>query len=252
MPEVAGVALSSIAQPSTAVVVGATGGIGGALLNALAEARTFRTVFALSRHPERTWPAACTPIGVDILNEASLAAAAATVAEHGPVGLVLVATGQLHGPGLSPEKTYRALSLEALSRAFAVNAAGPALVAKHFLPLLPRQGKAVFAAISARVGSIGDNRLGGWHAYRASKAALNMLLRNLAIELAVKAPEAVCVGLHPGTVDTRLSQPFQAGVPRDRLFTPALAAERLLGVVDRLTAADTGGCFAWDGARIPP
>jgi NAD(P)-dependent dehydrogenase (short-subunit alcohol dehydrogenase family) len=252
MPEVAAVGLSSIAQPSTAVVIGATGGIGGALLIALAEARTFRTVFALSRHPERTWPPACTPIGVDILDETSLAAAAATVAEHGPVGLVLVATGQLHGPGLAPEKTYRALSLDALSRAFAVNAAGPALAGKHFLPLLPRRGKAVFAALSARVGSIGDNRLGGWHAYRASKAALNMLLRNLAIELAVKAPEAVCVGLHPGTVDTRLSRPFQAAVAQERLFTPAFAAQRLLEVVDRLTAADTGGCFAWDGARIPP
>lgn len=252
MAEVAGVSLTSLVQPSTAVVVGATGGIGGALLLALAEARTFSTVFALSRRPARPWPPGCEAVEVDILDETSLAAAAAKVAEHGRVGLVFVATGQLHGPGLAPEKTYRALSLDALSRAFAVNAAGPALVGKHFLPLLPRRGKAVFAAISARVGSIGDNRLGGWHAYRASKAALNMLLRNLAIELAVKAPEAVCVGLHPGTVDTRLSQPFQAGVPQERLFAPAFAAERLLEVVDRLTAADTGGCFAWDGARIPP
>lgn len=127
----------------------------------------------------------------------------------------------------------------------------PALVAKHFLPLLARDRKSVFAALSARVGSISDNQLGGWHAYRASKAALNMLLRTFAIELARRNPRAVCVGLHPGTVDTGLSAPFQANVPEGKLFTPDFAAARLLEVVDRLKPDDSGHVFAWDGQLIP-
>jgi NAD(P)-dependent dehydrogenase (short-subunit alcohol dehydrogenase family) len=128
---------------------------------------------------------------------------------------------------------------------------GPALVAKHFLPLLPRQGRSVFAALSARVGSIGDNRLGGWHSYRASKAALNMLIKNASIELARTRPDAVIVGLHPGTVDTGLSKPFQRGVAHNKLFTPEYCAERLIAVTDGLTRDDTGHVFAWDGARVP-
>ena len=139
----------------------------------------------------------------------------------------------------------------ALERAFRINATGPALVAKHFLPLLARDRKAAFAALSARVGSIEDNRLGGWHAYRASKAALNMLIRTLAIEMARRRPQALCVALHPGTVDTALSAPFQGGLAAEQLFPPQVAAARLLAVLDRLEAADSGRLFAWDGAAIP-
>jgi NAD(P)-dependent dehydrogenase (short-subunit alcohol dehydrogenase family) len=125
------------------------------------------------------------------------------------------------------------------------------LVAKHFLPLLARDRKSVFAALSARVGNISDNRLGGWHAYRASKAALNMLLRTLSIELARANPRAMYVGLHPGTVDTTLSAPFQATVPEGKLFTPEFAAARLLEVLDRLEPVDSGNVIAWDGQQIP-
>ncbi len=164
---------------------------------------------------------------------------------------MIVATGILQGDGIAPEKSSRELSADGLARYFAVNTIGPALVAKHFLPLLSR-GPAVFAALSARVGSIGDNRLGGWYGYRASKAALNMIVRTLAIELARTRPEAVCIALHPGTVDTGLSQPFQRGVPPGQLFTPQRSAEALLDVLAGLTPADSGGCFAWDGQRIAP
>ncbi len=170
----------------------------------------------------------------------------------GALDLVIVATGVLQPDGRPPEKSWRDLDPASLARIFALNASGPALVAKHFLPLLPREGRAVFAALSARVGSIGDNRLGGWYGYRASKAALNMLLRTLAIELARKRPDAVCVGLHPGTVDTALSRPFQRNVPTDKLFTPADSARSLLRVLDKLDPEDSGGCFAWDGQRIAP
>jgi NAD(P)-dependent dehydrogenase (short-subunit alcohol dehydrogenase family) len=125
-------------------------------------------------------------------------------------------------------------------------------VAKHLLPLMAPRGKTVFAALSARVGSIGDNRAGGWHAYRASKTALNMILRNLAIEVGRRNPEAICVGLHPGTVDTGLSRPFQRGLPEGQLFTPETSARHLLTVIDGLQAADSGNVLAWDGRTVPP
>ena len=130
-----------------------------------------------------------------------------------------------------------------------MNAVGPALVLKHFVPLLPRRGRSVVAALSARVGSIGDNRLGGWYGYRASKAALNQLLRTAAVELARTHPEAVCVALHPGTVATRLSAPHgKAGL---RVRTPDQAAADLLAVLDGLTPAHTGGFFDADGRAVP-
>jgi NAD(P)-dependent dehydrogenase (short-subunit alcohol dehydrogenase family) len=137
-------------------------------------------------------------------------------------------------------------------RAFQINAVGPALVAKHFLPLMSREGRSVFAALSARVGSISDNRSGGWYSYRAAKAALNMLIQTLALEHARKFPLGVCVGIHPGTVDTNLSKPFQRGVPSERLFSPDLSAAHILRLVQDLTTADSGGLFAWDGTRIAP
>lgn len=152
---------------------------------------------------------------------------------------------------MQPEKTFRALEPQALAHAYAVNAIGPALIAKHALPHLARDHKAVFAALSARVGSISDNAKGGWHAYRASKAALNMILRTCAIELKMKNKSAVCVGLHPGTVDTALSAPFQGFVPPTQLFTTDHSAACLLDVIDGLTSADSGGLFAWDGQPIP-
>ncbi|WP_027135911.1 SDR family NAD(P)-dependent oxidoreductase [Geminicoccus roseus] len=245
--------MRSIVQPSSAVVVGASGGIGQALVERLlAEEEGFGTVFALSRRPKGGQAARRAEVPLDLENEDSIRAAAARVAEAGPVGLVIVATGMLHEGGRLLEKSFKQLDPGFLERTFRINTIGPALVAKHFLPLLPRQGRAVFAALSARVGSITDNELGGWYGYRASKAALNMLIRSLSIELARTHPLALCVGLHPGTVATGLSQPFQAGVPQGRLFTPDHAAQQLLDVLDGLQADDSGHCHAWDGARIPP
>lgn len=190
---------------------------------------------------------------IDLEDEASIASAAAELGHAvDAISLVVVATGILHNDGgLRPEKTWRALDPRAFETAFRINTVGPGLIAKHFLPLLTKDRKSVFAALSARVGSIDDNRLGGWHAYRASKAALNMLIKTLAIELAARNPNALCVGLHPGTVDTDLSKPFQANVPTEKLFAPAHSAAALLKVIDGLDAKDSGGVFAWDGTRIP-
>jgi len=216
-----------------AVVIGAGGGIGAALAAALAEEEN--DVVCLTRAE------------LDLTDEPTIAAAAARV---GKADLVVVATGLLHDAEHGPEKALRDLDPAWLAQQYAVNAIGPALVAKHFLPILPRTGRSVFAALSARVGSISDNRLGGWYGYRASKAALNQLIRTLEIEDKRRNDRGIVVALHPGTVDTRLSKPFQQS-GRD-LFQPDRAAVQLLDVLDALKPADSGKLFAWDGAEIAP
>lgn len=255
-----------------AVVIGASGGLGAALVRGLRREPRWPRVLALSRRPpDRAWDAAAeapadaprdaTPDRptaglvqgrIDLTDPDSIAAAARQAAALGEVRLVIVATGLLHGPGVAPEKHWGAIDPQAMATLFAVNCTGPALVARHFLPLMPRRGRSVFAAISARVGSIGDNRLGGWYGYRASKAALNMTLKGLAIELARRSPEALCIGLHPGTVDTALSRPFQTGVAAGRLFSPDASAARLLSVIDSTGPEHSGSVLAWDGSVVPP
>ncbi len=248
-----GSSLRSFGNDVTALVVGATGGIGSAFVQELRDDPGVASIHALSRSALSTVGASITWHPIDIEKEESIAAAAEAIKDRaGSLQLILLASGVLHqGDRLKPEKTWRSLDGEALATAFRVNAIGPALVAKHFLPLLSQERKTVFAALSARVGSIEDNALGGWYAYRASKAGLNMLLKTLSIELARRNPTAICVGLHPGTVDSALSKPFQSSVPRGRLFTPTKAAHALLDVVDGLTARDSGKVFAWDGQAIP-
>jgi NAD(P)-dependent dehydrogenase (short-subunit alcohol dehydrogenase family) len=236
---------------SEAIVFGASGGIGRALAEALVASGRFAAVRAGVRREGADVPAGAVPFLFDLADEASVAQAAASL--DAPPALVIVATGVLHDAsrGIGPEKSWRAIDPAAMAHVLAVNTIGPALVAKHFLPLFPRERRAVFAALSARVGSIGDNRLGGWHAYRASKAALNMLVANFAIELGRSRPHAIAAALHPGTVDSALSAPFQGNVPEGRLFTPDVSARHLLEVIDGLTPADSGGLFAWDGQRLP-
>lgn len=236
-------------EGGSAAVFGATGGIGAALVEALAQ-RGWR-VCALSRSGERV-RGARNAAACDVTDEASvMAAAAALVAD--PPELTIVATGVLTlSGGTGPERSYRHIDPAAMAEAFRINTIGPALVAKHVLPLLPRDRRGVFAALGARVGSIGDNRLGGWHSYRASKAALAMLLRNFAIELARTHPHAVVVGLHPGTVDTTLSAPFQANLRQGQLTNAAEAAGRLLAVIGELTPEASGTVVDYAGATVPP
>ena len=243
--------MSSEAQsPGSAIVFGANGALGSALVRHLRADGRYRTVHAGARDPA-SLPQGAASFQFDLTSEASIAAAVETLAAA--PALVIVATGLLHdeAAGIAPEKSWRALDAAAMAQVYAANAIGPAMIAKHVLPRLPRGHRAVFAVLSARVGSIEDNRLGGWHSYRASKAALNMLVRNFAIELSRSHPQAVAAALHPGTVDSRLSAPFQRGVAPGKLFSPDQSAGYLLDVLDRLTPADSGGLFAWDGTRLP-
>ncbi|EQB19747.1 SDR family NAD(P)-dependent oxidoreductase [Novosphingobium lindaniclasticum] len=240
----------SAAPRTSAVVIGASGGIGGAFEAALIEEGAFEVVHGFARSHSGAGH-------LDLLDEASIAAAAGRVAEGPPPSLVIVATGLLHCGDHGPEKALRDLDPAWLAQLYAVNAIGPALVAKHFLPLLPKTipgagpVRPVFAALSARVGSISDNRLGGWHGYRASKAALNMLVRNLAIEERRRNDRAIVVALHPGTVDTALSRPFQGNVQPGKLFDAERAALQLLDVIEELKLADSGKLLDYEGKEIP-
>jgi NAD(P)-dependent dehydrogenase (short-subunit alcohol dehydrogenase family) len=231
---------TSTAAGGTAVIIGATGGIGRALVEAARKSGRFRVVLALSRSSD--------PV-LDMESETSIREAAQQAAEQEKIRLVIDATGFLHGDGLQPEKSWRNLEASHMARAFAVNAIGPALLMKHFLPLLPRAGKSAFATLSAKVGSIADNRLGGWYSYRASKAALNQLVRTAAIELKRTHPEALCVALHPGTTETSLSAPFsKAGLT---VQTPDISAGAILACLERLGPDASGGFFDHTGDRLP-
>ena len=189
---------------------------------------------------------------LDVTREQDFAIAADTVRrETDRLHTVLNVAGLLFDSDLKPERRLEDLKPEALLKSFAVNAIGPALAAKHFLPLLTHGQRAVFASLSARVGSIGDNRLGGWYAYRAAKAAQNQFTRTLAVEAARRAPQLVVAALHPGTVTTDLSAPFSGNVAAEKLFTVEQSGGSVMGVMEGLKAADSGGFFAWDGSAIP-
>ncbi len=254
---------SLLAQPGWAMVQGASRGIGAALTRALLAREDILGVVATSRTPQESQllqelalvhGPRLQRVPLDVESPASIERGAMEVAEHcdQQLRVVINAAGLLHDQAQQPEKRLENVEASALARAFAVNASGPILVARHVIKLFPRDGRSLFASISARVGSIGDNRLGGWYAYRASKAAQNMLTRTLAIELARRLPQCICVGLHPGTVATDLSAPFRSGVPADKLFTPEQSAAALLQVLAGLGPEDSGACFAWDGKRIVP
>ena len=243
--------IKSFNTAANIVICGASGGIGNALVSALAGDERAGNISALSRTPTDFGSAGVRSLPFDITNDASVANAADQCADAGPLDLVIVATGILHdGSRLRPEKRMQDLDAEAMAEVFRINTIAPAIVAKHFLPLMRRDDKTAFAAISARVGSIGDNRLGGWTSYRASKAALNMVIKTLSIEHARTHPLGVVAALHPGTTDTDLSKPFQRNVPEEKLFSPGYTADCLLRVVDGLTGDDTGGFFAWNGDPI--
>jgi len=236
--------------PASAAVFGSTGGIGRALCHALAEAGC-KTIHAGSRKGIEPVGPDFSPFAFDLKDEDSIAAAALAMKDD-PPEWVIVASGVLTlADGTGPERTLKRLDAAAMAEVLALNTIGPALIAKHFLPLMPRRERFVFAALSARVGSISDNGLGGWHSYRASKAALNMLMKNFALEMGRTHKQGVIVGLHPGTVDSALSEPFQSNLPKGQLTEPAEAAANLLGVLAGLEPEASGRVFDFAGEEVP-
>ncbi|WP_265587870.1 SDR family NAD(P)-dependent oxidoreductase [Sphingomicrobium arenosum] len=230
---------------SNSIVLGASGGIGAALAAAI-EARGGKVARLARGRPDDH-----DALKVNYDEPASLAAAAEALAPHAPYDTILIATGLLHDDDWGPEKSWKMLAPDPLIRTFHVNVIGPMLAARALLPLLPRDRPARFAMLGARVGSISDNHLGGWYGYRAAKAALAQFARTLSIELKRTHEQLVVAALHPGTVDTALSEPFQANVPEGQLFSPEKSANHLLDVLGALTPADSGGHFDWAGKPIP-
>ena len=239
-------------HPENIAIIGGGGAIGNAFaieLSAKYPAANL-TVFSRASPKEKTGDVSYKLI--DYVDEESIKAAANLVSANMALDLVLVTTGILHEENLRPEKSLRELSYQNFERLFMVNTITPALIAKYFLPVMSRKTRSIFAALSARVGSVSDNQLGGWYAYRASKSALNMIIKSASIEVARKNPEAIIVGLHPGTVDSNLSKPFQHNVANGKLFTPSVAAKHMITVLESLTTKQTGKCYAWDGSEILP
>lgn len=230
------VSMQSLPKDYRAVVAGSTGGIGAAFVDLLKADENCAEVIEFSRS---SWPA------INFDDEATIKNAAETI--EGDVNLFIDATGFLADEIIKPEKSLKTLDAQNMIRLFQLNAMGPALLMKHFTPLMPRKERSIFATLSARVGSIGDNSLGGWHSYRASKSALNMFLKCTAIELARNKPQNICVALHPGTVETSLSDPFASD--RER-FTPEYSAAQMLEVLDGLSPAQTGTFWDYKGDAI--
>jgi len=231
-----------------ALIVGASRGLGQAMAALLLDRdhRVFGTSRKLGAIEARP---GLHPLRMDVTDEESVADALAEIGRSvDRLHLVVHVAGVLHEGPMSPEKKLEDVDPTFVKKSFAVNALGPLLVAKHALSLLRHDERAVFASLSARVGSIGDNRLGGWYGYRASKAAQNMFIKNLSIELGRRARNLLVVALHPGTVDTDLSKPFQRNVPDGKLFTPRYSADKLLDVIDGLE--ETGGYFDYAGKPI--
>lgn len=260
--------LSTIESPHV-LIVGANRGIGFGFVQTLLQSAAIKTVFATYRYAEhaadllalqhaqnsepenQTSPKlVCLPM--DITDEGQIMVGMTQIQEQAQqLHLVINCVGFLHDDTTQPEKSLRQLNADQLAHYFHINSIGPALLAKHLVTLLKGGDRSIFATISAKIGSIGDNYLGGWYGYRASKAALNMFMRTAAIEYGRKSPKTIIVTLHPGTTDTRLSKPFQRNVPPGKLFPVEKTVRLLLNVIGQLNQEDSGHFFSWDGSRLP-
>ncbi|MEL6321515.1 MAG: SDR family NAD(P)-dependent oxidoreductase [Cyanobacteria bacterium J06626_14] len=247
-------------ESSNVLIVGANGGIGLGFVKALLQDSTVHRIVATYRNPDTAnelltlermhSTLVCVPL--DISDESQIEQAIAHISSIVPqLHLVINCVGILHDGDLQPEKSLRQINAEYLMRYFQVNSIGAVLLAKHLMPLFKRDRQSVFATISAKIGSIEDNRLGGWYGYRASKAALNMFLKTASIEYSRRCPKTIITLLHPGTTDSNLSKPFQRNVPPEKLFSAERTVSQLLSIIRALTPKDNGSFFSWDGRRLP-
>nr|MBI1231069.1 SDR family NAD(P)-dependent oxidoreductase [Cytophagales bacterium] len=232
-------------------IIGASGAIGCAFVNHLAKDHN-NHLYAFSRSKKSFSEENVKSGHIDFEDEQTIVKAAESIPDDVNLDLIIVASGILHGEGFGPEKSLRDLDPQIMHKVFHDNTYGPMIVAKHFLPRIHKEQRSVFAALSARVSSISDNYLGGWYSYRASKTALNMMIKTASIEVSRRYKKSIIVGIHPGTVDSDLSKPFQSNVKESKLFAPEFSTEKMLEVLDGLEPNDTGKLFAWDGKEIMP
>lgn len=233
------------------VIVGATGAIGKAFLEHYVKDESVENVLAFSRKKMSYENIKIKSFDLDIENQTSIEDAAQNIKDY-LIDTIIVATGILHSENFGPEKSIREINYSTMAKVMAVNTIGPALIGRYFIPLLRKDTKSVLAFLSARVGSISDNKLGGWYSYRASKTALNQIIKNFSIELKRTNPKAVVLGLQPGTVDSNLSEPFKKNVTKDKLFSPEHSRELLSGVIEKVTIEDSGNLIAYNGEIISP
>lgn len=247
--------LNNLSQNIRAVVFGASGGIGGEFIRQLNDLEQVSEIYGVSRRGNDFKSNKYTDLHADITDEDAVKDVVSQIG--GEVNLIIIATGVLHatledGTELQPEKSMRQINALQLQAVMNANMIGPSLVMKHFLPMVPKDEPSICASFSARVGSISDNHIGGWYAYRASKAALNMMIKNYAIEMGRRYKKTCVIGLHPGTVDTNLSEPFQGNVPAQKLFSREQSVGYLMDVLSSMTAEHTGKCYDWQGEEILP
>ena len=234
-------------------VIGSSGAIGNAVSKILLDDESVDSVYNFSRSISPNISDKENRIYIDIESEESIKDAVEKIPEDIKFDLIFVATGILHNDNdVYPEKSIRDISADRFKKVLMINTVGPALVGKYFIPFLNKQNKNVFAFLSARVGSISDNKLGGWYSYRASKTALNQIVKNFSIEIKRSNPNSVFIGLQPGTVKSNLSKPFEKNVKNENLFTPDYSATKLLEVIDSVTSDDSGKLYAWNGEEIQP
>ncbi len=228
------------------IIVGASGALGSALCKHYGNLSY--DVYALSRTKR---DGLSHEFLIDIENEGSIQKASKALLSHAPVQKLIIATGMLHSKNILPEKSFWDLSSKNMQKLYAVNTMGPALIIKYFLPLMDAKKPSVIAVISDSIGSIQLNQLGGWHSYRASKSALNMLIKNASIELSSTHKKLIVVGLHPGVVKSNLSAPYNGLLPKNEVFSPEFSSCQLIEVIKKLTPSDSGKIITWNGRILP-
>lgn len=232
-------------------IIGSSGGIGRAFLDAYIADKDISNIYSISRTEVKSNDKRIIHINIDVTDEVSVKAAASKIEEN-RLDRLIVATGVLHTKSFGPEKSIKDIKIENFVKIFSVNTFGPALIGKHFLPLMTKDQKSIVAFLSARVGSISENKLGGWYAYRASKSALNQIIKNFSIEAKRTNSSGIIIGLQPGTVKSKLSEPFQKNVKKGKLFLPEDSVDSLVKVIENVMQNDSGKIFDWEGEEIAP
>ena len=232
-------------------IIGASGAIGGAFVDHYSKDGSVNTIYAFSRKKQSYENKKIRSFALDIENQDSIQDAAEKISGNF-LDQVIVATGILHSDNFGPEKSIKDINYDHMAKVININTIGPSIVGRYFIPLLRKDAKSVIAFLSARVGSISDNKLGGWYSYRASKTALNQIIKNFSIELKRTNPNAIVLGLQPGPVDSNLSEPFKKNVAKGKLFTPEQSRKLLSNVIENATINDSGNLLAYDGETIVP